>query len=193
MGSIKKPVILIFLLIIFYSCSLLEKGFTNSNNQYVPKKPKFKLKDKPGNTIPPKLDLQNIYILKESFFDNKPVTYYGNDESYEKYNSYYKFYENGRCLSFALKKDNFGNPNLLTKEHLNPNNAYYGKDYYYSFDGTNLEIESFVYGTGYGNYITRYFLLSENGDTLTLQDSRSKEVYIVYEIPKSWNGFIVDW
>src|SRR5690606_19657667 len=108
--------------------------------------------------------------------------------------NYIKFYKSGRCLIFTIPvKDAFGVPNSLKESDLNPNNKQYKKNYYYSSDGTNIQIESFVYGDGKGHYAILDYTLNPSGDTLTMQDKYLKIIYKKETIPLSWNRYKIDW
>src|SRR5436189_2998827 len=132
---ITKAGIILSISLFLSSCGILfTTGYDDENNQWVPKRPRFKLKDKPGNILPRGLDTINVYKLIKIYFDNQqeyPVL-----TNNDKYNGkpfdhglrYTKFYSNGRCLEFALSsKDNSGNLNKLKNTDMNPNNPYYGK------------------------------------------------------------------
>jgi len=185
--AIKKIGLLIFSLLLF-SCSLLEKGFVNSNEQYVPKKPNYSFKDKPNNIILKDLDTVNIYKLIK-------LSTGGVDQiSKLEVNSFVKFYNSGRCLFFSISKfDEFNNSRKLKLSDLNPNNKYYNKDYYYSFDGEILKIENFVYGEGYGKYVILDYKLKNNGEILEAINEKSNLIYKKEKIPNDWNKYDIDW
>jgi len=110
--------------------------------------------------------------------------------------SYIKFYTNGRCLSFSIfKKDTFGALNSLKLSHMNPNNSYCNKNYYYSVNGRDLEIETFVYGGGQGHYVISDYNINSTGDTLiTTGDRFFHKKYKKQAIPVEWhNKYKVDW
>jgi len=200
----RKLVIVFFITVLLTSCGLLgihdffDSGYVNEHNQYVPKQPNFKLKDKRNNQIPTQLDTINLYRLVKKYQGGIEV--YPND----KYNDisvenqglwYIKFYPNGRCLSFFRSNVFY----KLQENDLNPNNENYSKDYYYSKDGKKIKIESFVYGEGYGMYISFDYFLNEKGDTLTniyepnIPARTSVSIYVKQEIPKEWKKYPVDW
>ncbi|MGB0869164.1 MAG: hypothetical protein ACPGSD_06180 [Flavobacteriales bacterium] len=176
-------------LLTLHSCFLLERGKVDVNGQYVPKRERFKLKDKIG-VFPLHLDTVNIYKLEKSYYDN--VLIYPDTNSKEGFNSidsYEKFYGKGRCLSFSLPLNK-----KIELEDLNPNNKYYSKDYYYSPNGQGVEIESFVYGDGYGQYIKLEYSIIENGEYLIQIYKKSKDVYKRVVIPKEWSHYYpIDW
>jgi hypothetical protein len=176
---------------------VLEKGYRNDNGQYVPKKPNFKLKDKPNNNIPSSLDTENIYRLYKMYYQDE-LEYPSSKNRYSGLNkllNYKKFYSNGRCLDVVIPaKDELENPNQLKESDLNSNNSYCSKEYYYSKDGKELYNESFVYGEGYGMYIVTSFVLNKTGDTLTLADKKgSKTIYVKEILPANWKKYKADW
>jgi len=207
MRTIKKIVFVLIFLMSFNSCSLIgiehwfESGTTDTNGQYVPKRERFKLKDKPNNIIPANLDLVNIYKRVEMYHDGHMVypinSYFTDNSSYPSLQNiivYAKFYPNGRCLSVVIpaKTDN-GFANNLKRSDLNPNDSSNSKNYYYSSDGIKIEIETFVYGYGYGNYVILDYFLNENGDTLKMIYENSVDVYVKENLPTDWEKYKVDW
>ena len=186
------------------SCGSFDKGFTNHNGQYVPKKPNFKLEDKPNNIIPSNLDTVNIYRLVE-LYDRGKLIYPKKNLTKEEQNSflqelqmgvqYIKFYPKGRCLNISIKaKDELGNRNQLKEDNLNPNNAYCSKEYYHSNDGKEIYKESFIYGEGYGMYSTTSFVLNKSGNTITIDDKKgSKTIYVRETLPIDWQIYKADW
>jgi len=194
MGIISRALVMALLLMMF-SCSLFKTGYIDGNQQYVPKTPRFKLKDKKNNIIPYNLDTTNIYKLYRTDYRGK--VHPSIDDKYSELNkrkSYLKFYSNGRVLSFSTPfKGDFGDERLLEEGDLNPNNPYYSKEYYYSNDGKVIKIEDFVYGEGFGSYIIFDYYISSSGDTLTNFYKDTKEVYIREAIPKNWQKYSPDW
>lgn len=179
---------------LFVSCTLLQNGYTDSNGHYVPKNPSFKLKDKKG-FINTKIDTIGIYKM-EKVYNNGNLIYpslNSNDELNTIYN-YIKFYGNGRCLFFSIPmKDSSSMPNLLKEQNLNPNNPHSNKNYYYSIDGKNIQIESFVYGDGRGHYVVLNYTLNDSGGVLTMQDQYTKMIYKKETIPVRWNKYKANW
>jgi len=205
MGPVKIKLVIAFFLISFTSCSLIgidhwfESGKEDENGQYVPKRERFKLKDKPNNIIPANLDTINIYKLAEAYRKDYmvyPINTYS-QESYQwlKGNvSYIKFYPYGRSLSFTIPtKDENGFELNLTRADLNPNNPFSSKDYYYSKDGIKIQIENFIYGEGYGMYVIFDYFLNETGDTLNMVYKNSVDVYVREILPSDWKEYKVDW
>ena len=199
-----KIVIVFFITVLLTSCGLLgidvffDRGYVNEHNQYVPKVPNFKLKDKPKNRIPTQLDTVNLYRLAKEYHGGVEVYSIDNYNDIIDNNkglSYIKFYPNGRCLSF-FRPNIFYN---LQESDLNPNNDNYSKDYYYSKDGKKIKIESFVYGEGNGMYVSFDYFLNEKGDTLTniyepnIPARTSVSIYVKEEISKKWKKYPVDW
>jgi|GEM_PF-1409259 len=207
MGTIKNKVFGLIILISFTSCSLIgiehwfEFGKHDANGQYVPKRERFKLKDKPNNFIPIELDTIGIYKRTE-MYDNEhmvyPVNnYYTDNYSYTRLKDivvYIKFYSKGRCSSITVPSRNEdGIVYSLQRKDLDPNNSVNNKNYYYSTDGIKIKIETFVYGYGYGNYIILDYFLNERGDTLKMIHDRSVDVYVREKLPKEWEKYKVDW
>ncbi len=175
---------------------MLEKGYRNDKGQYVPKKPNFKLKDKPNNNIPNNLDTVNLYKHYQSYYQDK--IHPSPDDKYSRLNeitNYIKFYPNGRCLNITITaKDELGNPNQLKELNLDPNNSYCSKEYYHSKDGKEVYIERFVYGEGFGMYSVTSFVLNKIGDTLTFDNHKgSKSIYVKEILPIDWQKHKVDW
>lgn len=199
---IKKNVVIIVLCLFFGACSVLEKGLINHNGQYVTKNPNFKLKNKQGNMIG-SIDTLAIYKMVEMYNNGNLIYPKNNLSTEERYsivneinqvNTYIKFYNNGRCLKFSIPiEDSFGMPNELKENDLSPNNQHYSKNYYYSSNGKNVQIESFVYGDGQGYYVTTNYIFSESKDTLIMQEKGIKIVYKKESIPLNWNEYKVDW
>lgn len=170
---------------LFGACSILQNGYTNQYGHYVPKNPKFKLKDKRG-VFPIGLDTVNVYKLTEMYLNGKKE-----DLNPNKVNEVFlKFYSNGRYIRFTVPiKDSLGNPNSIKNSDLNPKMA--EKGYYYSPDGSNIQIEDFVYGDGNGHYVITNYILDE--DKLITQHKYFKEIYERVIIPDSWEKFNADW
>ena len=205
MKTVKIRLQIVLLAISMSSCSLIgidhwfEFGKIDENGQYVPKHERFKFKDKPNHVIPSVLDTINIYKLVEAHrkgYMVYPINTYS-QESYlwlKKNVSYIKFYTNGRCLSFSIPaKDQDGFDISITRADLNPNNPYSSKDYYYSKDGKNIQVENFIYGEGYGMYVIFDYFLNETGDTLKMVYKNSVDIYVKEEIPSDWKEYMIDW
>lgn len=64
MGALKFA-LYFYVIFLFTSCNIFERGYFDSNNQYRPKVPKFSLKDKPGYQTPTQLDTSNVYRLQK--------------------------------------------------------------------------------------------------------------------------------
>lgn len=203
MGAIVfKVILLVQFLLLFGTCSLLESGYDDKYGQYVPKIQRFKLKDKKG-IFPIGLDTVNVYKLEELYGYNGliyPKTGLTDKEnkSYLKElnmgNYYIKFYPNGRCLEFAtLKLFDSQDYNSLRIEDLNPNNNRASKNYYYSSDGKNIQVENFVWGDGQGHYVISNYTLIDSGNTLKRIDNDYRIIYKRVEIPSTWNKYNVDW
>jgi len=197
---IERGLLLIILTISIISCSIFEKGYYDKNNQYVPKNPKFKLKDKSNNIIPANLDTINTYRLHYVYYDGLET--YPND-SYSspsstpneltKYNEYLKFYIKGRCSSFLKPlRDSLGSPYLINNLDMKPNSSY-SKNYYYSEDGNSIDIETFVYGLGYGRYLKFKYILKETGDTITQVYNNTVSIYVKEILPPEWKQYPTDW
>ena len=162
---------------------LLNRGKRNEYGQYVPKKPKYKLKDKKNNIIPENLDTMNIY--------RRYV--YTQREKYD-YIHFIKFYPTGRYLSISIStRDDFGFDNRLKEKDLNPQNKYVRKGYYYSKDGKTGEIETFYESYTSDIFLGKYdrdkFFLNSSGDTLTVDG----KTYVKENIPAEWEKYSIDW
>ena len=204
MGAIKFNFLLTLICFSILSCSSFDKGFTDTNGQYVPKKPNFKLKDKPNNNIPINLDVENIYRLVKLYDRGKLIYPKKNLTKEEQYSflrelqmgvQYIKFYPKGRSLYITIEaKDELGNLNQLREDNLNPDNAYCSKEYYHSIDGKEIYKESFVYGEGYGMYSITSFVLNKAGDSIIIDDKKgSKAIYTKEILPINWRKYNVDW
>lgn len=180
---------------LFFLTACFEKGYDNAYGIYVPKKPKFKLKDKMF-MFPTNLDTNSIYVLEESYYDDKLTFSFKKDvwpeySSSKNYVNAIVFLSRGRCLSVnlplvnqkidfkSMKSDNFS-PEMNHKN-------------YYFFDGKKIQIESFVYGEGYGRYLIFDYFLDENGETLTKKYKLSESIYRRYSKPDDINFPEVNW
>ncbi|HPE41370.1 MAG TPA: hypothetical protein PLI77_09825 [Bacteroidales bacterium] len=207
MGTVKIKIFGLFFLIFFGSCSLIgiehwfEAGKTDANGQYVPKRERYKLKDKPNNNIPINLDTVNIYKRIEMYQNGYMVyptnNYYPENYSYYELQdivSFIQFYPKGRCVSIVISaKGDDGLVNSLKRSDLNPNKPENNKSYYFSSDGEKIEIETFVYGYGYGDYVILDYYLNEPGDTLKMIYKNSVDVYIKEVLPTEWEKYNIDW
>lgn len=205
MGAMRRNgVVVIILCLFFEACAVLESGFIDRNGQYVPKRPKYKLKGKQGNVIFD-IDTSSIYKLIGMYDHGNlifPKNNFSKDERYSivyeinQVNRYLKFYNNGRCLEFSIPtKNNDNTPNFLKMSDLNPNSkrCNYSKNYYYTSDGKNIQIENFVYGAGQGHYVILNYIFSASKDTLTMQGENIKMIYKKEAIPLKWNKYKIDW
>lgn len=195
--------IIIVFFFLLSSCNFMNKGYINEYNQYVPKKPKFTLKNKPNNIISQNLDITNIY-RKIAMYENYKLIYPKSNFTNEEYYSYVrelnegsyyiKFYGNGRCLVTAIPlKDNLGNVINLKNADLNPNSSHSSRCYYFSKDGVQIAIESFVPAEGDGKYIISNYTLNSSGDTLELEAKYTKEIYVKEKLPTHWIQYQVNW
>ncbi len=179
---------------------MLESGNFNEHNQYIPKHPRFKYKNKKNNKIPRQLDTLNIYRLHYSSHLGKEI--FPND-TFDSLNDwsqdipYLKFYPNGRCASFSvLSPDSLGKSNisLIQNKDLDPTTGNFSKDYYYFKNFKSFKIEKFLRGDGFGIYI--YIMdnyLNKTGDTIIKQYRNKIEVYVKEPLPKHWKKYPVDW
>lgn len=190
MGKIISTFLIYFLILFsISSCSLIginklfERGIINTNGQYVPKNDKYKFKNKTGFVFPENLDTVNIYRR----INNEP-----NNPDFNIL--YLKFFTKGRCLSTSIPgKNTYKQPNQLQNNDLNPENSYCTKQYYFSKGGNKIEIETFLYGLGYGRYVYFDFFLNPAGDTLTMIYKNEADIYIKEVIPADWEKFEVNW
>ncbi len=207
MRAIKIHVAIILLALSASSCALIgidhwfDSGKIDQNGQYVPKEEKFKLKDKPNHIIPTNLDILNIYRRVEMYYSGHMVypnnNYHTDNTSYSSLNqrvAYIKFHANGRSSSFSIPaKDEYGLDSNLMEKDLNPNNSESSKNYYFSKNGKDIQIESFVHGEGYGMYVIFDYFLNETGDTLKMVYENSVHVYVKEELPSDWKEYMIDW
>lgn len=193
-----------FVLLICMCCNPFSSGFYNANNQYVPKKPKFQLKDKPGLILPEFLDLENLYQLDQKIYRGTVI--YPIDSNQENANFepllntavYMKFLPDGRCYSFTVPQfDDIGNPIILSKSDIYANNPHVSKQYYFSSDGRVVEIESFVKAEGQGKYIVKKAEFLNTSSQLKISyydsDKTSFDLYSIVKIPSHWNDQDLDW
>lgn len=187
--------LLFFISAFFFFTACFEKGYDNAYGIYVPKKPKLKLKDKMF-MFPANLDTNSIYVLEESYY-NDLLTFslkkgvWPEHSSSKNYVNAIIFLSRGRCLSVNLP--------LLNREidfkSMESDNFTPEKNHkqYYFFDGKKIQIESFVYGEGYGIYLIFDYFLYENGQTLIEKYKLSKSIYRKYSKPNHINFPKVTW
>ena len=204
--------------VLFTSCGIqvigdfFDMGYINEKNNYVPKRPRFSLKDKKNNIIPPQLDTVNVYILTNDTLRWRR----GKLIVVKDAECYLKFYPNGRCLYFyimtevhplEIKRELLEsdlNPNTeFNSEFHYPNYNNYNKRYYYSKDGKKIAIERFVQSYIIDRldvepkrpYQTDYCFLNATGDTLTIKNKYGgiDYIYVRKEIPETWRKYKVDW
>ena len=171
--------------------SFFDSGYYNKYGQYVPKRPRFKLKNKKNNVIPNNLDTINTY---RSYFEFEYPTQ-DKTANIIKGKEYYKFYPNGRCLRFSVHESDRPYPykkDVLSEKSFDPHDGGVDKRYYFSKDGINIRIEHF-WRDGCGRYDIEKFYLSQNGDTLVDKTNSLTGRYIRQEIPKHWKKYKVDW
>ena len=141
--------------------------------------------------MPNNLDTVNVYKLVKEYESGKLIYPVAQRDLIMKY---LKFSANGRCLSFSLIAKNSSYTSFQLKESdLNPNDINSRKKYYFSKDGKNIEIESFVYGEGYGLYTTLNYVIDNSGDTITYTGPYTKSIYVKEKIPATWKKYKVDW
>lgn len=189
MRRLKNCFYLFLLTILLDGC--IQKGYDNQYGKYVPKKPAFKLKDKPFD-FPSELDTVNVYKMVYREYMGKPTfslkdNIWESDPDMMKPVFYLKFYPKGRVTRFS--KSTLISQNLVEKD-LNPHLANQG---YYFYDGRKIKIETFVYGQGYGMYLMFDYFLTDNGETLTMYYQNSKSIYIRERLPTDWKKYPVDW
>ncbi len=188
MGAVNYKIILLAICLMLGSCLVLEKGYVNEYGHYVPKHPRFKLKNKQG-VFPVMLDTTAVYKLIDIYNKGQKV-----DLSLSaKYDQYLKFFSFGKYMRIVIPaKDSLGNINSIKEEDLNPIKAI--KGYYFSSDGKNLQVENFVYGEGYGCYVILDYKFDISGDTLYSGILYSSGVVFKKEtIPTNWNKYKIDW
>ncbi len=166
--------------------TFLDRGHYDEHGQYVPKRPRFKLKNKKNNIFPLYLDTINVYCAKFNSPTNSGGIRYNGYE-------YFKFYGNGKCFNFILiDNDTLYKKRILQEADLNPNSRLAKKCYYFSRDGVAIQIEEF-WKADYGAYAVDNFYLSTNGDTLVDKSNSLTKRFIRQEIPKHWKKYKVDW
>lgn len=190
---VTKPIITISFLLLS-SCNLFERGYVDKNGQYVPKNPKFELKDVFSGEIPGLTDSNIVFVLDKHIYNGKA------DQSLTTIQTkqmdirfYIKFYQNGRCIMFSLNADELTDEsevNLITKLDVNKPNCEKG---YYTFSGNTVTTESFVYGEGNGQYIKLKYEIVDGGSKLVLTSGKNASIYIAKPIFKIPNGFYFDW
>ena len=151
MVKLKTAVVYLIILGCTLSCSFLSKGYDNEYGQFLPKRPKFSLKDKEHHRIPPKLITMNIYKLNFIYDDLGMEIYPSNYiDSYGKlkYSFYMKFYRDGRC-SFLGGSDKIKNSDLISTK------SSFRKDYFFSRGNQTFQIESFVNNKGYEHCVKK--------------------------------------
>ena len=202
MGSIKY-LLYLFAFSLLVSCALLQRGYYNEYDQYLPKKDCYKLKDKADLQIPYDLDLLNIYSLKEKYYRGKqyyPIDPFAEDPKFNPMHNieqFIRFTENGRCYSFSKKKfDEYNNLIPLEESHLSTKNAHYLKEYYYQHS-FGIQIESFVPKEGSGEYLYKYCKILENGNKMKLSydlsDPTSYDIYELVVLPNQYDRPVIDW
>ncbi|SHH43215.1 hypothetical protein [Wenyingzhuangia marina] len=155
----------------FYSCSFLSNGKYDDYGRWVPKHPRYRLKDKKGFVFPQQLDPTNIYKL-EAIYDSSYGLVYPNDtlkwighgfmKEYNKANYYIKFCGNRKLYKIVKPKDGLEYEEALTEKDLTFRIA--NEYYYYCKNGKDVFIESFVHDDGWGGYI-----IKQSGNCLSLE------------------------
>lgn len=182
-------IIIAFCLLSAASCRNLKRGYFDANTQFVPKNPKFKLKDKETHILPTNLDTTNIYRLTKILVGGYEVPF--PDSSVYVYQ---QFYTKGRCLEFGIPStDSLGQPNKLTYEIINPNNPYYKKSYYYSQGGNVFRVENFLKRKRKGRYAISKYFVSDKGETINMMRDNVKYIFEVETLPEEWSTHPVDW
>ncbi len=192
MGKV-KTYLWMSMITISFACGFLNNGFYNEYGQFVPKRPRFKLKDKPQNKIIENIDTVNVFKLSKMYYEGKEI--YPNREVttrnyYPEYNTIYiKFFSNGRVLTMSIPSmDSLGNLNNLNEKDLNPRKSNSFKKYYYGKDLFTFEIESFVRGESIGYYLRSKYMINAKGDTLTREmfEGKGSAIYVKEPLPKHW-------
>ena len=183
------------LMFTFFLNSCIEKGYNNSYGIYIPKRPNFKLKDKEF-IYPPNLKKNSIYVLEEEYYDNELIFSFKKNIwpdyiSSKNWANGIIFLDFGRCLGVNVPIINQEIDLKLSKpEDFNP--AKNHKEYFY-YDMDKIQIESFVYGEGYGRYLIFDYKLDESGNFLTQEYKLSKSVYKKYNLPLDFKIKKIDW
>lgn len=199
----KKKYMIMFVLMFMVSCSFTKNWYINEYGYYVPKNPKYQLKDKQG-VFPENLDTTNIYKTVKIFEDGELIypiddikKEVGNLEVFQtnRLFMYQKFYSNGRILRFSISKYKKNNSNNeLNEKDLNPSNSNSSIGYYYSPDGHKILVEIFVYNGFLGKYIiSQNNFINKTGDTIITYIANRKYINVKQEIPRSWKKYEVHW
>lgn len=166
--------------LILTSCSILQNGYFNDMGQYVPKRPRFELIDKEGMAYG---EIDTIHFYKRTLQTLEGSQVYptvsrvdrGFDMELNSVDMYLGFLTSGLCVAFSVPR-NFS----LTERSLDSifQMGNYLRSYYYSSDGVQFEIESFVYGAGNGHYVmTKMNIVDEKGEFLEVRDGLSRIIY----------------
>jgi hypothetical protein len=180
------------MVIFFCSCSLglvWDSGHM-VDGHYVPKKPNYKLKNKPGNIVPSNLDTVNVY--------RKIATYSGGILKDMGKLSFLRFYPNGRLLETRIWEDESKLLQKSYQEALSTRDLYTTHGYYYSKDGEKIQIETFIHTYGWptsGMYDIDNYYLNATGDTLTMRNPKSDYImiYVKEKIPRVLEDYPVNW
>lgn len=185
------------------SCSVVSSGKYNENNEFVPKKPEFKFRDKAGFVLPKNLSTQGVYQKVASYYRGEqtyPVSPYNTANYTQEDNKadwYIRFLDHGRYYTFSKAKafvSPMVNKKRLKKADLNPYRPHYSRGYYYSKGAAQLTTESFVYGDGSGAYVYFDYVVENGGKTLKKISDQSISVYELTRVPDSWTqGVQADW
>jgi hypothetical protein len=177
----------------FCSCSmgLVWNRGHSVDDQYVPKNPNYKFKDKANNIVPPNLDTINVYREVATYSggiltDMRPFYYF------------LKFYSKGRVLSARTYRKQSETLQKSYYEALSKRGVYTTHGYYYSKDGEKIQIETFIPTDGWpvsGAYNIDNYYLNATGDTLIRYNPKEdyKMIYVKEKTPRVLEDYPVNW
>lgn len=183
---------LLLVLISFSSCFHI--GITDENQQYVPKYPAFKLKDKAGFFTPKDLTLPTMFKLESSFYQGVQSYPVDTNDPYAKYKPllnwevYMILYPKGRALKFGKS-----NSEALGLEHIEPNRDFSTKAYYFPIDSSTIAVEIFLSADGLGRYMKTNYTITNNGSTLHQRHDRGMDIYQLVDSDLDLNHFTINW
>lgn len=197
-------IFLLFLIVFFGCLSQYGTGHYNQYSQYVPKNPRYELKNKAGLVLPAELDFEGIYKLTSCTYRGEtsyPVTenmpYYKHDPCYNV--SFYKyFFKNGRVLSFSTPSFNTdGSEYKLKPSDISEKRAFVNKEYWYSSTNSGMmQIESFFSANGQGKYSISNVVIKKGKLIFPEKNDQFQDasIYTLIPLDKSLiHDFQIDW
>ncbi|WPO79922.1 hypothetical protein [Flavobacterium sp. KACC 22761] len=164
-----RAFILILIILTANSCIAYYK---NEEGVFLPKHPRYSLKDKKNFVFPQMLDTTKMYAYY-GYYENDALI---KDSNFENWHIYKKFCKNGHAFSFGTKELKKGDLKRIPTDY-----------YYYNFNTNLMSYETFVIAEG-GQYIIIKYKLSKEGDTLTsINNGKRSHVYIKTNIIEQTN------